>query len=64
MLHHETLKGNLMADNGTVVIVIRKEVEDQDKGKDLLDTIITRMADVPDLQTTASFANHYVIEEQ
>ena len=51
-----------MADNGTVIIVLRKEVEDQDKGKDLLDLVIERMADIPDVSASANFSNHYEIE--
>lgn len=51
-----------MADNGTVVIVIRKEVENQDKGKDLLDIVVARTTDIPDLKTSASFSNKYEIE--
>lgn len=51
-----------MADQGYLVLTIRKPVPDRDQARLIYDLVIQRLSDRPDLDITGHFTNHFDLE--
>jgi len=52
-----------MPENKYAVITIRKPVNDSDQAKDIFNEVKELLSDVPDLEITGHYSNHFLIEE-
>lgn len=55
--------GDLMADETTLIVTLRKSVPNEQAGKDLLAVVKQRMSDNPDVIVTGHVTTHIDLEE-
>ncbi len=51
-----------MADQGSVVITIRKDVPDRDTARVIYDMVKQKLADRPDVKLSGHFTNHFDLD--
>jgi len=53
-----------MADQGFVIITLRKEVPDRDQARLIYDLVKQRLVDRPDVIVTGHFSNHFDLTQE